>query len=62
MTIGMGIREYARHRGCTPKAVRKAIDSGRISTLDDGTIDPEIADREWEDNTAHHMRRDRDDD
>jgi hypothetical protein len=58
----MGIREYARHRGCTPKAVRKAIDNLRISVDEDGMIDPELADEEWEANTAHHMRRDHDDD
>ena len=41
---------YARHRGCDEKAVRKAIQEGRISTID-GKIDPEVADIQWAKNT-----------
>lgn len=41
---------YARHRGCDEKAVRKAIQDGRISTID-GKIDPEVADIQWAKNT-----------
>ncbi len=32
-------------------AVKKAIDGGRITQEADGTINPERADREWEENT-----------
>lgn len=47
------VSEYARHRGCDEKAVRKALAEGRISRL--GTerrcIDPEVADIQWAKNT-----------
>lgn len=42
--------QYARHRGVSPEAVRKAIASGRISLID-GKIDPEVADIQWRKNT-----------
>ena len=45
-----GIRAYARHRGVTPAAVRKAIKSGRIAVVN-GKIDPDVADRDWAANT-----------
>lgn len=38
-------------RGVTEGAVRKAISSGRITPNEDGTIDVDRADREWEENT-----------
>lgn len=41
---------YARHRGCTEKAVRKAVTAGRISTVG-GQIDPVVADIQWANNT-----------
>lgn len=41
---------YARHRACDEKAVRKAINEGRISVID-GKIDPEVADIQWAKNT-----------
>jgi hypothetical protein len=37
---------YAAHRGFSHTAVQKAIQSGRISTLPDGRIDPAVADQE----------------
>ena len=46
-------REYARHRGCEPSAVRQAIKAGRISAsvkrdaAGDYSIDPKRADLEW---------------
>ncbi len=58
-------RGYARHRGVEVRAVQKAIESGRISTLPNGMIDPEVADREWEQNTTARppaFRRQSDDD
>jgi hypothetical protein len=38
-------------RGCSLTAVQKAIASKRITTLADGTIDPERANQEWAKNT-----------
>jgi len=43
----MSIRAYARHRGVSDAAVRKAITAGRITPEADGTVDPDRADREW---------------
>jgi len=43
--------EYARRRGVTRAAVTKAVDTGRISIGDDGLLDPEVADAEWDANT-----------
>ena len=41
------IRGYARRRGVSHTAVRKALATGRIKPSPDGTIDPEAADRQW---------------
>ena len=49
--MGLSIRKYATLRGVTEGAVRKAISSGRITPNEDGTIDVDRADREWEENT-----------
>jgi len=49
--MGVSLRAYARMRGCSLTAVQKAISSKRITTLPDGTIDPESADQEWTKNT-----------
>jgi hypothetical protein len=49
--MGISIRAYARHRGVTDTAVRKAIQAGRITPEDDGTIEPNRADRDWARNT-----------
>lgn len=45
----MGIKpsEYAIHRGVSKPAVSKAIKLGRITLLPDGTIDPDLADKQW---------------
>ncbi len=51
-------RAYASHRGVSHKAVQKAIAAGRISTLPDGRIDSDAADREWETNTRERVDRD----
>ena len=45
--MGMSIRAYARHRGVSDAAVRKAITAGRITPEADGTVDPDRADRDW---------------
>ena len=47
----LGVREYARHRGVGHSTVQKAISSGRITTLANGMIDSDQADREWAANT-----------
>ena len=54
--MGLSIRAYARHRGVSHVAVKKAIDTGRITQGADGTIDPDRADREWEQNTETPKR------
>ena len=41
--MGLSIRAYARHRGVSDAAVRKAIAAGRITPEADGTVDPERA-------------------
>ena len=56
------LRLYARHRkevgltGGTLAAVQKAIKSGRIRTVDE-KIDFDQADRDWESNSDHRLRR-----
>jgi hypothetical protein len=50
-------RGYAEHRGCTHRAVQKALRDGRISAEPDGKIDPKKADAQWEANTDPGHRR-----
>jgi hypothetical protein len=47
------VSEYARHRGCDEKAVRKALAERRITRLseDRRCIDPTVADIQWAANT-----------
>jgi hypothetical protein len=45
--MGLSLRAFARTRGVTHQAVRKAIARGRLVPLADGTIDPETAERTW---------------
>lgn len=54
--MGLSIRAYARHRGVSHVAVKKAIDTGRISQLPDGTFDPVVADAQWAANTTPTRR------
>jgi len=44
---GLTIRGYARHRGVSHTAVRKALAAGRIAMGEDGKIDPGKADEQW---------------
>ena len=46
-SIGVSIRAYARHRGVSDTAVRKAIATGRITCEPDGTVDVQRADVDW---------------
>ena len=48
---GISQRAYARLRGVALSAVQKAIKTKRITPNEDGTIDPERANQEWERNT-----------
>ena len=54
--MGLSIRAYARHRGVSHVAVKKAINTGRITPLPDGTIDPMAADAQWKANTTPTRR------
>ena len=49
--MGLSIRAYARHRGVSDTAVRKAIASGRITLESDGSLDIQRADAQWARNT-----------
>ncbi|MCT4575096.1 MAG: hypothetical protein N4A43_02445 [Alphaproteobacteria bacterium] len=49
--MGASVRAYAEHRGISHTAVQKAINSGRISTFKDGSINISKADEEWDNNT-----------
>ncbi len=44
-------RAYAKHRGISESAVRKAIKNGRIARNKNGKLDPQKADKEWQKNT-----------
>lgn len=57
--MGVSRREYARLRGVSESAVRKAIGTGRITLEPDGSIDPERADRQWEQRTDPMQQRGR---
>lgn len=46
----MSVRAFARQIGKSHTAVRKAIASGRLSTLPDGRLDSVVAEREWDEN------------
>jgi hypothetical protein len=48
---GLSARAYAQRRGVSHTAVGKAIRTGRITLLPDGSIDPAAADRQWAANT-----------
>ncbi len=48
---GLSIRGYARHRGVSHSAVRKALAAGRITAAADGTIEPQLADEQWASST-----------
>lgn len=56
--MAVTVGEYAKRRGVSPQAIRKAIASGRLrnSVQRKATgyvIDPEVADAEWTANTQH---------
>jgi hypothetical protein len=45
--MGVSRQSYAAQRGVSEAAVRKAIATGRITNLLDGSIDPARADSAW---------------
>ena len=47
----LSLRAYSRHRGCTLRAVQKAIESGRIKKTASGKIDRDVADLQWGEGT-----------
>lgn len=47
MSIGISIREFARRDDCDPKLVRRAIASGRLRPLPDGTLAAELVGSGW---------------
>ncbi len=51
MVDGLTIRGYARHRGVSHTAVRKALATGRITAGAEGRIDAAAADQQWETST-----------
>ena len=55
--MGMSNRAYARHRGVSEAAVRKALKAGRISLGADGKIDPIQADAQWQANSDISKKR-----
>jgi hypothetical protein len=55
--MGVSRRKYAEMRGVSHTAVGKAIASGRITTLPDGSIDPAVADRQWDQQTDPAKQR-----
>lgn len=54
MSRKLNLRQYAKHRKVNPSSVQAAISSGRIQAKKNGSkfeIDPDLADKEWEENT-----------
>lgn len=54
MDQALSLTSYAKRRGCALRAVQEAIQNGRITAKKRGrrwVIDPERADREWQQNT-----------
>jgi len=49
----LGLRAYARHRGCAPSSVEEAVAAGRIKRDPGGLFDRDQCDRDWKANTRH---------
>ena len=54
----MSYSEYARHRGCSPASITKAVSKGKITPIN-GKIDPEKADQEWISNSTRLQNREK---
>jgi len=55
--MGISIRAYAKDRGVSDAAVRKAIKTGRIALEADGSVDPIKANAQWDRNTDATQQR-----
>ena len=55
MASEMSINAYARYRNCRPFTVQMAIKRGRIRLNANSKIDPDEADRMWEENTNQRL-------
>ena len=53
--MGVSNRAYAKIKGVSESSVRKAIKAGRLTPLPDGSLDPNVADRQWSQNTNVRM-------
>ena len=53
--MGISIRAYAKYRDVSQSAVQKALKAGRITKEADGTIDPDKADKDWDNNTKKNV-------
>ena len=45
--MGISIREFSRRDGCSDTLVHKAIKTGRLQALPDGSIDPALIGTGW---------------
>ena len=52
LSVEMTRAEYALYRGCSRAAVDNAVYTGRITVKPGGLVDPQVADREWAENTG----------
>lgn len=48
----VSLSDYARSRGISVNALKRAMLEGRVSQAPGGMIDPRVADREWAENTG----------
>jgi hypothetical protein len=53
--MGVSKRAYAKLKGISESAVRKAVKTGRLTPLADGTLDPAVTDQQWRQNTNQRM-------
>ena len=47
LSSGISQREFARREGCDPKLIQRAVKSGHLPTLSDGTLDPDLVGSGW---------------
>lgn len=61
MAVKISANAYSKHRGVSGNAVKKAIQEGRITAFRNAKgqyeIDPEVADRQWAENTMTPEKR-----
>src|SRR3954465_1851729 len=54
---GVSLRAFGKSRGVSLTAVQKAIKTGRITKLSDGSLDLKRANRDWDENTEVSKQR-----